>query len=254
MDLKVGTYSLESVGSQRAVFFLEPDSFSDRNLHVRRAWFYKFLFLLHQNKIKQSAFGDWIKKWVNKWSWLLGDFPGGSDGKSICLQCGRPGFDPWVEKISWRRRWQPTPVFLPGRSHGQRSLAGNSPRGRKESDMTERLHFTSLGKKPAKFGKSGSYFSLTLAWLSYRIFLSCVCWVISNKLSVCGHPLQQPLIRDFSELPQPFLQICLITVYPASTLLMAFLSPPPWPLSSLRANSLFTVVNSAEASTQGWPA
>ena len=41
--------------------------------------------------------------------------------------------------ISWRRKWQPTPVFLPGKSHGQRSLAGYSPRGRKESDTTERL-------------------------------------------------------------------------------------------------------------------
>ena len=49
-------------------------------------------------------------------------FPGGSDGKSICLQCGRPGFDSWVGKIPWRRKWQPTPVFLPGKSHGRRSL------------------------------------------------------------------------------------------------------------------------------------
>ena len=36
-------------------------------------------------------------------------------------------FDPWVRKISWRRKWQPTPVFLPGKSHGQRSLADYSP-------------------------------------------------------------------------------------------------------------------------------
>ena len=39
----------------------------------------------------------------------------------------KPGFDPWVGKIPWRRAWQPTPVFLPGASHGQRSLAGYSP-------------------------------------------------------------------------------------------------------------------------------
>ena len=69
------------------------------------------------------------------------DFPGGSDGKSICLQCGRPGFDPWVRKIPWRRKWQPTPVFLPGKSHGWRSLVGYSLWGHKESDMTEWLHF-----------------------------------------------------------------------------------------------------------------
>ena len=44
----------------------------------------------------------------------------------------------------WKRAWQPTLVFLPGESHGRRSLVGPSPRGRKESDTTERLHFLSL--------------------------------------------------------------------------------------------------------------
>ena len=46
---------------------------------------------------------------------------------------------PWVQKIPWRRKWQPTPVLLPGKSYGQRSLAGYSPWGRKELDTTERL-------------------------------------------------------------------------------------------------------------------
>ena len=44
-------------------------------------------------------------------------------------------------KIPWRRKWQSTPVLLPGKSHGQRSLVGYSPRGHNESDTTERLHF-----------------------------------------------------------------------------------------------------------------
>ena len=61
--------------------------------------------------------------------------------QSVSLQCGRPRFSPWVGKISWRRKWQPTPVFLPGESHGWRSLIGYSPWGHKESDTTERLHF-----------------------------------------------------------------------------------------------------------------
>ena len=55
---------------------------------------------------------------------------------SICLQCGRPRFDPWVGKIPWRMKWQSTPVLLPGKSHWQRSLVGYSPWGRKEPDMT----------------------------------------------------------------------------------------------------------------------
>ena len=49
----------------------------------------------------------------------------------------RHRFDPWVRKIPWRRRWQPAPVFLPGGSHGQRSLVGYSPGGHKELDRTE---------------------------------------------------------------------------------------------------------------------
>ena len=63
-------------------------------------------------------------------------FPGGSDGR-VCLQCRRPGFDPQVGKIPWRRAWQPIPLFLPGESHGQKNLASYSPWGCKELDMTE---------------------------------------------------------------------------------------------------------------------
>ena len=51
----------------------------------------------------------------------------------------RPGFDPWVGKIPWKREWQPTSVILPEKSHGERSLEGYSPWGHQESDMTERL-------------------------------------------------------------------------------------------------------------------
>ena len=61
-----------------------------------------------------------------------------SGKKSIC-QCRRHGFNPWEWKITWRRKWQPTRVFLPGKFHGQRSLAGFSPKRCKESDTTEQL-------------------------------------------------------------------------------------------------------------------
>ena len=54
------------------------------------------------------------------------------------LQCGRSVFHPWVRKIPWRREWQPTPVFLPGKPHGQRSLTGYSPWGHKELDTADR--------------------------------------------------------------------------------------------------------------------
>jgi len=55
------------------------------------------------------------------------------------FQCRRHRFNPWIGKIPQRRKWQPIPVFLPENSHGQRSLAGYSPWGCKESDTTEQL-------------------------------------------------------------------------------------------------------------------
>ena len=68
------------------------------------------------------SFGSW---WLRQWK--------------IYLQCRKPGFNPWVGKIPWRREWQPTPVLLPGEFHGQRSLAGFHPLGDKELDTTEWL-------------------------------------------------------------------------------------------------------------------
>ena len=53
------------------------------------------------------------------------------------VRCKRLRFDPWVGKIPWRRKWQLTPVFLPGESHGQRSLVGYGPESGKELDVTE---------------------------------------------------------------------------------------------------------------------
>ena len=70
-----------------------------------------------------------------------------SGKESTCQfkRCKRYGFDPWVLKIPWRRKWQPTPVFLSGKLHGQRSMVGYSPQGYKELDVTEHTaHFTLL--------------------------------------------------------------------------------------------------------------
>ena len=65
-------------------------------------------------------------------------FPGGSADVSPAVQgTQRHGFDPWVEKIPWERKWQPTPLFLPGKSLGRRRLFGYSPKVHKESDTTE---------------------------------------------------------------------------------------------------------------------
>ena len=67
-------------------------------------------------------------------------FPGSTSGKEPTSQCRRhkrQGFNPWVGKIPWKTAWQSTPVFLPGVSYEQRSMAGYSPYRHKELDMTE---------------------------------------------------------------------------------------------------------------------
>ena len=64
-------------------------------------------------------------------------FRGGLAGKESACQHRTCGFNPWVRKITWRRKWQPTPLFLTGKFHGQRSLAGYNPCGHKELDTTE---------------------------------------------------------------------------------------------------------------------
>ena len=74
----------------------------------------------------------WVKLLIGIFNHLcfLEGFPGGASGKEPtcqCRRCKRRWFDPWVRKIPWRRARQPTSVFLPGESHGQRSLAGYSP-------------------------------------------------------------------------------------------------------------------------------
>ena len=64
----------------------------------------------------------------------------GKEYTCLCRRCRQCRFGPWEGKIPWRRKWQPTPVLFPGKSHGQRSLAGYSPWGHKESDTTEQLN------------------------------------------------------------------------------------------------------------------
>ena len=72
---------------------------------------------------------------------LIWGFPGGSVVKNLpAMQETR--VRSLIGKIPWRRKWQPTPVFLPGESHGQRSLGGYSPWGHKELDTTEQLTLT----------------------------------------------------------------------------------------------------------------
>ena len=86
--------------------------------------------------------GDWEGS-ANGYEWVHG-FSGGSDGKASVCNVGDPGLTPGLGGSPGEGKWQPTPLLLPGKSHGQRSLVGYSPWCCEESDTTERLHFTSF--------------------------------------------------------------------------------------------------------------
>ena len=86
-------------------------------------------------KIMSIFFFETKVKYVMGLPWWL------SSTESAC-KCRRCRFNPWVRKIPWRRRWQPTVVFLPGKSHGQRSRAGYSPWGCKKLDTTTKARYT----------------------------------------------------------------------------------------------------------------
>ena len=97
-------------------------------------------------------------------------FPVAQTVKNL-LQCRRPGFHPWVGKIPWRREWQPSLIFSPGKYHRQRNLMGYSPWGCRESDTTERLTLsrgTNTGSLPATLTQPESSRCRSAPWPCLR--------------------------------------------------------------------------------------
>ena len=88
---------------------------------------------------KESDTTEWLNWTDLSISVYLSTVLGFSCGSAsrVCLQCRRPRFDSWVGRIPWKRKWQPTPVSLPEKFHGQKSLSGYSLVGRKELDTIE---------------------------------------------------------------------------------------------------------------------
>ena len=91
---------------------------------------------VHFLRLSMLHFKREMFKIILKISTINSVFPGGSMVKNLPASTGNSRFNPWVRKIPWRRKWQPTAIFLPGKAHGQRSLAGYSPWGRKELNTT----------------------------------------------------------------------------------------------------------------------
>ena len=111
-----------------------------------KGWFWGVEVCIHWGRIWRNFLGWWwcCPSWyrLRLHGCMQGGFPGGAVGKESICQCRRQKrleFNPWLRKIPWRRTWKPNPVFLPGKFHGQRSLAGHSPCDLKESDTPERL-------------------------------------------------------------------------------------------------------------------
>ena len=113
-------------------------------------------------------------------------------GKESFCQCRKRGFDPWLGKLPWRRKWQPTPVFLLGKPHEQSSLAGYSQWGHKESDMTEQLSSCSHthkhthgilgpppGMEPMSPALAGKFLTAGPSGKSFQIF-----FITQNRNSV----------------------------------------------------------------------
>ena len=80
--------------------------------------------------------------------------PWGSDSKESACNAGDPGSIPESVRFVWRSKWLPTPAFLPGKSHGQRSLVGYSPCGHKESDTTENSTTLKMHKQNSRLFKT----------------------------------------------------------------------------------------------------
>ena len=112
----------------------------------------------------------------------------------ICLQCRRPRFIPWFRKIAWRRKWQSTPVFLPGEYHGQRSLASNSSQGRKEEDMTEATQHSQVSSHSTALKSALSHASAALHIISVPM-------LSSRSETICSGRQTASASLDLEQLP-----------------------------------------------------
>ena len=153
--------------------------------------------LFDKIEIRNHRFAYYLKR--NRWNNGLGKkylqylrftkgFPGGASGKEPTCNAEhmRPGFDPWVGTIPWRREWQPIPVFLPRESHGQRSLVGYSPWSYKESDTTETTWHAC---------------KIYCIYVKVKVKITQSCSTLSNSMDYTVHGILQARILEWVTFP-----------------------------------------------------
>ena len=121
---------------------------------------------------------------------LYKGFPGGLVVKHSSPVAGDesfiPGFNSWLGTVPWRRKHQPTPVFLPGKSHGQRSLVGYCPWGCKASDMTEQLSTHTISSTFSFSMKLYPLWTFTFLFHLQDSVFSLSYWVVSEYCFCCS--------------------------------------------------------------------
>jgi len=114
----------------------------------------------------------WGTGWVGPEWWRRGQVWGWAS-----LACWK------LERLPWRREWQPTPVFLPGEFHGQRSLGGYSPGGHKELNVTEQLRHTEQ-LRTVRLTVSWIPVPLISTQLTHRVWLFAIPWTVARQTSL----------------------------------------------------------------------
>ena len=152
-------------------------------------FFDRILFNLISETGSHFRIHIWVMHMYPLWASLIAQAV-----KNLPAMQKRLGFHPWVGKIPWRRKWQPTPVFLPGESQGQRSLVSYSPWGGKELDMTEWLTLLLYFIHPIQ-PKDGTWIldNFSLLWCPYLP-------MVKKKKTVCSSqqvPFFQPILAFF---------------------------------------------------------
>ena len=164
------------------------------------------LFVLEREKVSVSPV-DWLAD--NLLSCALSEqfacvfgLPRWLSGKESACQCRGLGFNSWVRKIPWRRKWQSTPVFLPGKSHGQRSLLGCRGSQKSQTQLSDLAHtwqiITSWG---SLFWKN---FSEGRRWFleTRQLKIDCFWWNVNSKIS---QRLRKSVLSPVTLLPSPAL-------------------------------------------------